>query len=114
MQAVNQIYLVALAYSQIKHKSGDILTMSNSSVINELTRDGFEFIGSIHNLDLDYFELIEGDWYLGCICSENMIVAFSSSIAWGLDCYGESDTETRWNATKKMIRTALKQLPIAA
>lgn len=88
--------------------------MNSSNVINTLTRDGFEFIGSIHDLDLDYFELIEGDWYLGCICAENMIIAFSSSIGWGLNCIGESDTENRWIETKKLIRQSLKQLPIAA
>jgi hypothetical protein len=88
--------------------------MNSSNVIDALTRDGFEFIGAINDLDLDYFELIEGDWYLGVICSENLLIAFSSSIGWGLDCIGESDTETRWNSSKKLIRQSLKQLPIAA
>ena len=88
--------------------------MDSRNVVNELYRNGFYFIGAVIDYDLDYFELIEGDWYLGVICSENMIVAFNNSIGWGYDCKGESDIENRWNSSKKLIRTALKPLPIAA
>lgn len=88
--------------------------MNSNNVINHLSSNGFYFIGAVIDFDLDYFELIDGDWYLGVICSENMIVAFNNSIGWGLDCVGEADIENRWIETKKLIRTALKASPIAA
>lgn len=106
--------MVVLFKSQNKPQSGDNLAMNSNNVINHLTRDGFYFIGVIDDFDLDYFELVDGDWYLGVICSENMIVAFNNSIGWGYDCKGEADIELRWNSAKKLIRHSLKTSPIAA
>ncbi|MFM6003820.1 MAG: hypothetical protein ACKPB7_11195 [Sphaerospermopsis kisseleviana] len=88
--------------------------MNNHSVISALLSAKFEFLGVIDLEDLDYFELIEDSWYLGVICCENLLIAINNSEVWGLSCIGEADIEARWNTTKKQIRTALKQLPIAA
>lgn len=88
--------------------------MTNNSVVSALLAARFDYLGAINDMDLDYMELVDGDWYLGVICCENMILAFNNSIGWGLDCHGEADIENRWNNTKKLIRTSLKQLPLAA
>ena len=88
--------------------------MNNHSVIGALLAARFEYLGMIDDNEPDYMELIEDNWYLGVICCENLLIAINNSEVWGLNCIGESDTETRWNTTKKLIRTALTQLPIAA
>lgn len=88
--------------------------MNNHSVIGALLSARFEYLGVIDDNEPDYMELIEDSWYLGCVCSENLLIAFNNSIGWGYDCHGESDIENRWNTTKKLIRQALKSLPIAA
>lgn len=88
--------------------------MDSHNVVNELYRNGFYYLGVIDDNEPDYMELLDGDWYLGVICSENLLVAVSKSIGWGYDCKGESDIELRWNSAKKLIRQALKASPIAA
>jgi hypothetical protein len=101
-------------YAKRNNRLGAIEIMSKYSVVHSLTRNGFYFVGAINDMELDYIELIEGDWYLGVLSNENLLIAFNHSIGWGLKCHGEADIENRWNSTKKLIRTALKATPIAA
>lgn len=88
--------------------------MNNHSVVSALLAARFEYLGVADDNEPDYIELIESNWYLGVICSEHLLIAINNSQVWGLDCVGEADTEARWNYAKKLIRTALKPLPIAA
>lgn len=85
------------------------LPQKDKSVASALLSDGFEFIGLLEDVETpDYLELVTGNWSIGSICSTNELIAICDGAVFSLDCHGESDHETRWNATKKLIRSNLR------
>ncbi|MFM6006561.1 MAG: hypothetical protein ACKPA7_22805, partial [Sphaerospermopsis kisseleviana] len=46
----------------------------NNYVASALIADGFEYLGLLEDVELDYLEPVTGNWSLGSICSTNELV----------------------------------------
>ncbi|MFM7405907.1 MAG: hypothetical protein ACKO3K_04370 [Cuspidothrix sp.] len=83
-------------------------SVRDNYVASALIADGFEYLGLLEDVELDYLEPVTGNWSLGSICSTNELIAICDGAVFILDCVGEADHELRWCNTKKLIRKKLK------
>ncbi len=81
----------------------------NTCVATVLLSEGFIYEGLLEpSLELDYQEAITNGWIIGSICADNSLIVICDGAMFSFNCVGESDTENRWQFTKRLIKQAFK------